>query len=241
MDWQITLTGQLEAPLSETQLLSAAESLGKFEAAIAVGTPDEPNRFEVTLTLYDCSQPSDAMAAASDMVGSAVGWPRWVGGEAITVEEADRRLREPTIPELVSGVEAAEILGVSRQRVHQLAADNSLFPPPVARLASGSVWLRVAVESFAEKWERKPGRPRRRPEFTDNQRQAIVSQGERSQRLFSRADTELSGWFCANHFHPAKAHYIEALDAPGFFRVQTLKCSVCDWIAFVTGSPAVPD
>lgn len=63
------------------------------------------------------------------------------------------------MPDLVSAVEAAEILGVSWQRVHQLSAEHSMFPTPVARLASGSVWLRTGVEGFAARWTRKVGRP----------------------------------------------------------------------------------
>jgi predicted DNA-binding transcriptional regulator AlpA len=43
----------------------------------------------------------------------------------------------------------AEMLGVSRQRVHQLLQDEPLFPQPVLVLAAGSVWNRNAVEDWA--------------------------------------------------------------------------------------------
>lgn len=49
--------------------------------------------------------------------------------------------------------EIAEMLGVSRQRVHQLAQTPE-FPEPVARLSAGTVWTREAVEE----WARATGR-----------------------------------------------------------------------------------
>ncbi len=49
--------------------------------------------------------------------------------------------------------EIAELLGVSRQRAHQLAASHG-FPEPVARLAQGPVWETAEVE----KWARETGR-----------------------------------------------------------------------------------
>lgn len=61
--------------------------------------------------------------------------------------------------ELVSVVEIAELLAVSRQRVHQLIRAYADFPEPVARLAIGSVWARRDIEAWAATHPRKPGRP----------------------------------------------------------------------------------
>jgi hypothetical protein len=72
------------------------------------------------------------------------------------------QLGMPGYPDLVSGTEAAKILGVSRQRLHQLASEHSQFPAPLYRLAVGSLWARASVKKFADEWERRPGRPRRR-------------------------------------------------------------------------------
>lgn len=69
---------------------------------------------------------------------------------------------EPTVPELVSAAEAAEILDVSRQRVHQLQADHDEFPAPLYELRTGPLWTRDAIEWFQRHWERKPGRRPRR-------------------------------------------------------------------------------
>lgn len=47
--------------------------------------------------------------------------------------------------ELMGAAEIGALLGVSRQRVNQLAG-RADFPAPVAVLAMGKVWLREDVE-----------------------------------------------------------------------------------------------
>jgi predicted DNA-binding transcriptional regulator AlpA len=49
--------------------------------------------------------------------------------------------------DLVGVHEIAELLGVSRQRVHQLAATPD-FPTPVAELAAGDIWKREDIETW---------------------------------------------------------------------------------------------
>lgn len=83
------------------------------------------------------------------------------GMDVVEEEEYIRRADEPTLPELVSAPEVAQILGgVSRQRVHQLR-ETAAFPAPLYELRTGSIWDRRAIERFARDWTRKPGRPAR--------------------------------------------------------------------------------
>jgi predicted DNA-binding transcriptional regulator AlpA len=49
---------------------------------------------------------------------------------------------------LVGAQEIGAMLGVSRQRVQQLAARDD-FPEPEVTLAMGKVWQRAAVEAWA--------------------------------------------------------------------------------------------
>lgn len=49
--------------------------------------------------------------------------------------------------------EIAEILGVTKQRVTQLAKADG-FPKPLDRIASGPVWRRTDIE----RWARETGR-----------------------------------------------------------------------------------
>jgi predicted DNA-binding transcriptional regulator AlpA len=51
---------------------------------------------------------------------------------------------------LVGPQEVCEILGVSRQRLQQLAARPD-FPEPVVELALGRVWETEAIRAWAEK------------------------------------------------------------------------------------------
>jgi predicted DNA-binding transcriptional regulator AlpA len=55
--------------------------------------------------------------------------------------------------------EVAEILGVTRQRVHQLIRAYSDFPKPEAELAVGRIWKREAITTWAASHPRKTGRP----------------------------------------------------------------------------------
>ena len=56
---------------------------------------------------------------------------------------------------LVSRVEIAQMLGVTRQRVHQLLKRKD-FPEPVAELGIGDVWLRADILDWAGKTGRTP-------------------------------------------------------------------------------------
>jgi predicted DNA-binding transcriptional regulator AlpA len=48
-------------------------------------------------------------------------------------------------------VEIAELLGVSKQRVHQIA-DEEGFPPPVAEDGRGRLWNPREVQAWAKRW-----------------------------------------------------------------------------------------
>jgi hypothetical protein len=61
------------------------------------------------------------------------------------------------IPPLAGVAEAAEIMGWDKRRVVTYI-DRGHFPEPIAALASGRVWLREDVESYAADWRaRHPG------------------------------------------------------------------------------------
>jgi predicted DNA-binding transcriptional regulator AlpA len=55
--------------------------------------------------------------------------------------------------DLVGLAEIGEMLGLSRQRVDQLARSKG-FPEPVAVISAGRIWLRADVEA----WARATGR-----------------------------------------------------------------------------------
>lgn len=57
--------------------------------------------------------------------------------------------------ELLSTVEIAGLLGVSRQRVDKLSRSDD-FPEPVASLAIGRVWERADIVDWAKQTGRLP-------------------------------------------------------------------------------------
>jgi hypothetical protein len=69
-----------------------------------------------------------------------------------------RTFEVSNFPDLVGTTEAAKMLGVTRQRFHELQAAGRL-PQPKVELAAGPIWLRAAVTAFEERWDRTPGRP----------------------------------------------------------------------------------
>jgi predicted DNA-binding transcriptional regulator AlpA len=51
-------------------------------------------------------------------------------------------------------IEIGELLGVSKQRAHQIA-DEPGFPAPVERQGRGRLWDRREVQAWAKRWRRE--------------------------------------------------------------------------------------
>jgi predicted DNA-binding transcriptional regulator AlpA len=64
------------------------------------------------------------------------------------------------VQDLVSVPEVAEMLGVSRQRVHQLIKSYEDFPEPEANLSVGRIWLRSDIQAWIAAHPRSTGRPK---------------------------------------------------------------------------------
>ncbi|MGW1154509.1 hypothetical protein ACWD45_24895 [Streptomyces rubiginosohelvolus] len=96
-----------------------------------------------------------------------------VGVDLVTEEELDRRLAEPPVPDLVGVSEIAEMLGVVRQRATQLSQRPD-FPPAVAHLKSGPVFVREQVAAFEQRWDRRSGRPAKPVDLTPAERDVLA-------------------------------------------------------------------
>lgn len=154
MLYVVDLTIETAEPIT-VETMEAAAGL----AGAAAGSVGE-RRLEVILSVE-----ASSAAAAIDRAGDMIARDLAIAGdllaaEAMTEAEADRRLDEPAFPELVGVSEVAELLGVSRQRVHVLR-ERPEFPAPVAILAAGPIWRRGDLSTFAGGWHRKAGRPRK--------------------------------------------------------------------------------
>lgn len=63
----------------------------------------------------------------------------------------DATLIVDVVPRIVGVAEAAEIMGWDKRRVVTYI-DRGQFPEPLTSLASGRIWLREDIETFAEDW-----------------------------------------------------------------------------------------
>jgi predicted DNA-binding transcriptional regulator AlpA len=70
-------------------------------------------------------------------------------------------MKASTIPKTrtpIRLVEIAELLGVSKQRAHQIVEEKG-FPAPLAEDGRGRVWSRYEVQVWAKRWRaEKPWR-----------------------------------------------------------------------------------
>lgn len=157
MEVTIEIAVHARRPLSEATLALVAQLGGA-----AAGTVGE-RRLETTLTVEAPGFGEAIERAIASVTERCAG--RVLAIEAMTTSEADRRLRER--PPVLAGLsEVAAMLGVSRQRASMLSRRDD-FPAPSARLAAGPIWRAGDLSTFAARWQRKPGRPRKLQKSTD--------------------------------------------------------------------------
>lgn len=145
--------------MSDSQFDDLVERLAEHSPAVGFG----PSQHLYAQICVDAGTARKALEAALKAVTEAardIGVDREVRGvELLTQEEFNRRLDAPQIPELAGLSEVASLIGVSRQRAGQLAAEHEDFPPAVARLKSGPVFVADQVRGFLSRWKRSSGRP----------------------------------------------------------------------------------
>lgn len=162
-EWAVTITFGTEDLLTEDQLVTMADTAQEWDATIATRGQDG-NGLTFRVDLVDPS-PAHAVQVGLDLAWKIVHESQiaaeLVALAAETPELAELHALRPDVPELMAATDVAELLHISRQRVHQLHAEHPQFPAPFLRLGSGPVWTRPVIEHFAKVWARKPGRPAR--------------------------------------------------------------------------------
>lgn len=149
--------------LSPEDTAEIAHDLGAHKAVVdhsatvlydnAAGSLDA--RFEVD---------SDTLQSASAVALKAAGQSLTVEPSAYSIQTTAAYLSEQAHPKPIDlwGVaEISEHLGISRQRVYELAgsgpAGGPNFPKPVAK----RLWTRTSICEFEKTWARTPGNPHR--------------------------------------------------------------------------------
>jgi hypothetical protein len=140
----------------------------------------------------DAATIDDAFTTARQLLKVPAGW-RLVELRVRTEAELVAELARPALPALAGISEAAEMLGVSRQRAHVLAASAD-FPTAVAHLAAGPVYLEASVRAFADR-PRTSGRPRKAPAAPaapNEPRKRVAKASPRPARTGKKATTSRS-------------------------------------------------
>jgi hypothetical protein len=160
-EWTVTLTFATYEPVTDEQLDLMADVADQWDAVVAArGAEGSGVTFRMDVETFDIMRALEiAQECAHKALDEAQIDPDLVAATGETPELAELRAMRPDTPELLAATDVAEVLDVSRQRVHQLATGHKAFPAPFVRLGSGPVWTRPAIEHFASVWDRKPGRP----------------------------------------------------------------------------------
>lgn len=136
------------------------EALDGWGGAVSAGANGWSARIAV-----EARNVTDAITDATCVVGEnakKAGLPKWpvLRVEALEWAQFEAELAKPNFPDIIGTTEVAELLGVSRQRLHELRTQGR-FPEPMTVLAASPIWMRPTVEAFLEAWPRKGGRPAR--------------------------------------------------------------------------------
>lgn len=155
-EWYIAL--EASGTFTEDVAEDLVDALVRFHASVGYGK----TRISASLSLTAAS-PLEAAEKGAKVFLAALKRPaRLEAVEVKSVTDLDKELSRPNYPQLVGVAEVASLLGVSRQRVSELARTD-YFPAPLAHLAAGPVWDRISLTYFLETWERTPRRKRGRP------------------------------------------------------------------------------
>lgn len=117
---------------------------------------DAPSAEAATVTA------TEAIAKAADKAELPL-WPI-VRIETVRSRLLDSENSQPNFPDIVGSQEVTELLGITRQRLHELRTTGR-FPEPMMHLAATPVWMRAAIDAFAASWDRRPGRRANVPEI----------------------------------------------------------------------------
>jgi predicted DNA-binding transcriptional regulator AlpA len=144
--------------VGDSRVSDFADALVPMGAVVSV----DQHRWSVRLTV-ELATADAAVEYAEDVVQRLAvecRFPAWpiLRLEVVDAELLDAELEASNFPDLVSTAEACEILGVTRQRIHELRVAGR-FPEPMVTLSGNPIWLRAAIMAFGERRNKKPGRP----------------------------------------------------------------------------------
>lgn len=165
-EWSVMIEAKAneELALDDPRIDQLMDLLTPSAGAVAFGGPENVVAVTMSAEGHDALEASHWAATELSLLLEKVDLS--VGPvsrlEAVESDVLSAELEESSFPDIVGTTEAAEMLGVSRQRLHQLRAAGT-FPEPMITLAATPIWMRQAIEAFLKRWPRLSGRPRLSP------------------------------------------------------------------------------
>lgn len=158
ISWAVDVIVETGQPIPSDVLIELGDRGDEVDVTVSRG--GGPTRASAMLE-FEAQTPLEAHRRAVEQVKAL--FDEHLTGEIVDVrvcrpEIAEAEAFKPDTPPLLSSPDVAEMLGVSRQRVHQLDRGHPQFPPPYARLGAGPIWTLPQIEHFAKIWDRRPGR-----------------------------------------------------------------------------------
>lgn len=166
--WAVSVT--MVAPGDADRAAFEPDAVGRFADLLEVhhgAGGFDTRRLDATISVPAESAVAAARRGAPIVADAAerCGLSHWAitAVEALDADELDRRHAIPQVPDIVGTRELMNLLGITRQRLAALRRQPT-FPSPFAELAATPVWDKAAIDAWVEQWDRRSGRPRRRPE-----------------------------------------------------------------------------
>lgn len=158
MEWSVSIDyGVARAP-DDRLLDDVAERLAQHSGVVFVGSRSIGAMIAVSSAdLASAAKLADAIIRTA-MRRSGIRITSMIESHAIEWTRFEETLSQPPVPELVGATEAAALLGVSRQRFHEIRRTLD-FPAPLTEVAATPLWTRAGIDEFLRGWARKPGRP----------------------------------------------------------------------------------
>jgi predicted DNA-binding transcriptional regulator AlpA len=202
MEWSVLVeTKAPEDPesLDDDQVMELLEEVASHLIDFSVAASGDHRGWSVRLYIETDVGPNAAVTAVetgSERVrqyAEKVGLPMWpvVRTEAVESDTFHAELEVSNFPNILGTTEVTEMLGVSRQRLHELRSLGR-FPEPMVELAATPLWIRSTVDSFLAGWSRKPGRPSKNQELLGENDQIMEEIGEFGGGRFGESDIGFS-------------------------------------------------
>lgn len=158
MEWSVSIDYEVVGAPDDRRLDDLAERVAPHSGAVFVGSRSIGAMIAVKSSdLSSAAKRADILIRAA-MHRSGIRISEMIESHVVEWTRFEEELARPPMPELVGATEAAALLGVSRQRFHEIRRTLD-FPDPLAEVAATPLWTRAGIEEFLRGWARKPGRP----------------------------------------------------------------------------------